>query len=76
MDLYTHRPWLRARLAWASSKGTLFMFVSHGGQPHSMTRRVLLKLVADQHLRRMNSEAVVPRALRKLRASEPTAVPA
>ena len=34
------------------------------------------KLVADQHLRRVDSEAVVPRAMRKLRAAEPMAVPA
>ena len=39
VDIYSHGEWLRAKLTWASGNGALFMFVSHGGQPHTMTRR-------------------------------------
>ena len=38
VDLHSHKRWLRAQLIWASTRGTLFMFVSRGGRAHSMTR--------------------------------------
>jgi len=63
VDLYVRMNWRRARLAWLSGKGTLFMFVSHGGLAHSMTRRSLERLIRDHMLRPVPSEAVVPRAL-------------
>jgi hypothetical protein len=66
VDLHARQQWRRARLKWASDKRTLFLFVSHGGQPHSMTRRSLQKLVKDRLLRMVDSEAVVPRALERL----------
>ncbi len=72
VDLYSKRRWLRARLIWASSKGTLFMFVSHGGQPHSMTRRSCERLVRDRLLRPVERAGVVSRAINTLR-SEPAA---
>ncbi|MEJ8840422.1 DUF1631 family protein [Ramlibacter sp. AN1133] len=68
VDLQARHHWRRAHLKWASDKRTLFLFVSHGGQPHSMTRRSLHKLVKDRLVRLVDSEAVVPRALAQLGA--------
>lgn len=72
VDLFSRQQWRRAKLVWAADKGTLFMFVSHGGQPHSMTRRSLQRLVRDHLVRAVESEGVVPRALERLgQASAP-----
>ena len=68
VDLYARQQWRRAHLKWASDRRTLFLFVSHSGQPHSMTRRSLQKLVKERLLRPVDSEAVVPRALEQLAA--------
>ena len=54
---------LRAQLTWASGKRTLFMFVSHGGQPHSMTKRSLQRLVMNRLVRMVDSHEVVQQAL-------------
>jgi hypothetical protein len=72
VDLHARHQWRRAHLKWASEKRTLFLFVSHGGQPHSMTRRSLQKLMKERLVRLVDSEAVVPRALDQL-AEEPVA---
>lgn len=63
VDLYSKHQWLRAQLIWASTKATLFMFLSHGGQPHSMTKRSCEKLIMQRWLRPVNSQAVVGHAL-------------
>ncbi len=63
VDLYSRHRWLRAQLIWASTKATLFMFLSHGGQPHSMTRRSCEKLIMQRWLRPVDSHAVVAQAL-------------
>ncbi len=63
VDLYSRRQWLRAQLVWASSKATLFMFVSHGGQPHSMTRRICERLIRDRFLRPVQPQGVLAKAL-------------
>ena len=63
VDMYSRRRWLRAQLIWASSKGTLFMFVSHGGQPHSMTQRSGKRLIRENLLRPVESHGVVAQAL-------------
>ncbi len=63
VDLYSKHQWLRAQLVWASTKATLFMFLSHGGQPHSMTRRSCEKLIMQRWLRPVGSHAVVAQAL-------------
>jgi hypothetical protein len=39
------------------------MFVSHGGQPHSMTKRSLQQLVVKHLLRPVDSSEVVQQAL-------------
>jgi hypothetical protein len=66
VDLFSKQSWHRAQLIWAAAKGTLFMFTSHGGQPHSMTRRSLQRLVRDRLLRPVEGEAVVPRAIDRI----------
>lgn len=66
VDLYSRQQWRRAKLVWAAERRTLFMFVSHPGQPHSMTRRSLQRLVQQQLLRRVESGGVVPRALEQM----------
>lgn len=63
VDLYSKRSWLRAQLIWASNRGTLFMFVSHGGQPHSMTKRSCERLIRDKLLRPVETHGVVAQAL-------------
>jgi Protein of unknown function (DUF1631) len=69
VDLYSRRRWLRAQLTWASTKGTLFMFVSHGGQPHSMTKRSCERLIASRLLRPVKSHGVVSHALQAVAAN-------
>ena len=66
VDLYSRRQWLRAQLVWASTKGTLFMFVSHGGQPHSMTKRSCERLIRERLLRPVETHGVVAQALDQL----------
>jgi hypothetical protein len=66
VDMYAKQQWRRAQLVWAAGKGTLFMFVSNGGQPHSMTKRILQRLVRERLVRPVDADAVVPRALREL----------
>ena len=63
VDLYSKRQWLRAQLVWASSRATLFMFISHGGRAHSMTKRSCEKLIAQRLLRPVDTHGVVAQAL-------------
>ena len=63
VDLYSRQRWLRAQLVWASSQATLFMFVSHGGQAHSMTRRSCERLIKARLLRPVETHGVVAQAL-------------
>ena len=63
VDLYSKHQWLRAQLVWASSKATLFMFISHGGRPHSMTQRSCEKLLAQRLLRPVDMQGVIAQAL-------------
>jgi hypothetical protein len=68
VDLYSKGRWLRAQLIWASTRGTLFMFQSHGGQPHSMTKRSCEKLIQQRHLRPVDAQDVIGHALDALTA--------
>ena len=73
VDLYVHGQWRRAQTSWVSDNGSLFMFVSRGGRPHSMTRRTCEKLLRKRHLRPVNTAAVVDQALQRLPQERPTA---
>ena len=66
IDLYSKRRWRRAQLIWASTRGTLFMFVSHGGEPHSMTKRICERLIRERFLRPVRMHGVVAQALKTL----------
>lgn len=66
VDLYSRQEWLRAQLTWASGNGALFMFVSHGGLAHSMTRRSLQRLVSDRLLRVVEGHEVVQHAIEQI----------
>jgi hypothetical protein len=66
VDLYSRQQWRRARLIWAAERGTLFMFVSHGGQPHCMSRRSIQRLARERLLRVLAGDGVVPRALERM----------
>ncbi len=66
VDLFSRQRWRRAQLVWASAKGTLFMFVSHGGRPHTMTRRSCERLIVHDLLRPVETHGVVARALSTL----------
>lgn len=66
VDLHSRGRWRRANLKWVNERATLFMFTSHGGQPHSMTRRSLERLIRERHLRPVEQGGVVPRALEEL----------
>lgn len=63
VDLYSKHEWLRAQLVWASTRATLFMFISHGGRPHSMTQRSCEKLIAQRLLRPVDTQGVIAQAL-------------
>jgi hypothetical protein len=76
VDLYSRRHWLRAKLVWASTKGTLFMFVSHGGQPHSMTRRSCERLLRERLLRPVEMHGAVSHAIDMLAHTQPEALAA
>lgn len=67
VNLYSRQRWLRAQLVWASARGTLFMFISRGGRPHSMTRRSCGRLIAHQWLRPVGAHGVVAHALASLK---------
>ncbi len=71
VDLYSKRNWHRAQLIWASARGTLFMFVSHGGRPHSMTKRICERLIANRYLRPVHAHEVVAHALGALEQEVP-----
>jgi hypothetical protein len=71
VDLYSKRSWHRAQLVWAGSRGTLFMFVSHGGRPHSMTKRICERLISERYLRPVQAHEVVAHALDALDQEAP-----
>jgi hypothetical protein len=66
VDLFSRQRWRRVQLVWASARGTLFMFVSHGGRAHSMTRRSCERLIVHDLLRPVETSGVVARALSTL----------
>jgi len=55
--------WARYQVTWASPHGTLFMFSSAAGKPHSMTRRLLGKMLQGGTLRMISGQALVDGAL-------------
>ncbi|WP_236903873.1 DUF1631 family protein [Comamonas serinivorans] len=50
-DLFSHGNWQRVQLVWCNDNRSLFMFRGRTGSPHSMTRRICLKLMQHDQLR-------------------------
>ncbi|WP_196863630.1 MULTISPECIES: DUF1631 family protein [unclassified Polaromonas] len=63
VDLLVDMQWLRAELTWVSPLGTLFMFTSQGGRKHSMTSRVLRKLLSLNLVKIVSQQGMVEGAL-------------
>lgn len=55
--------WGRYQVTWASPHGTLFMFARARGKPHSMTGRLLSKMLRGGTLRMISGQPVVEGAL-------------
>ena len=72
VELMVEDLWRRAQLTWASPHRTLFMFVSRGGEAHSMSRRTMerlrmqgrIRLVSDGHMVEHALDGVAVAALR------------
>lgn len=63
VEMMTGGGWSRYQVTWASPHGTLFMFADANGNSHSMTRRLLDKMVRSETLRIVSGQAVVDGAL-------------
>jgi hypothetical protein len=63
VDLFVDGGWARYQLTWSSPHGTLFMFTANAGKTHSMTRRLLDKMLQAGTLRMVSGQAVVDGAL-------------
>lgn len=55
--------WSRTRLGWISPQRTMYLFTSAQGKTQSMTRRVLMHLMASDELRLLSARSVVDGAL-------------
>jgi hypothetical protein len=63
LEMLTPDGWQRFQVTWASPHGTLFMFTGKSGEPQSMTRRLLSKLLQGGTLKLISGQAVVDGAL-------------
>lgn len=63
VELMVGGVWLRAQLTWASPHKTLFMFVSHGGLAHSMSRRTMDRLRMRGSIRVVSDGRLIDNAL-------------
>ncbi|MEJ6022408.1 DUF1631 family protein [Ramlibacter sp. PS4R-6] len=63
VEMMTGNGWQRVQVTWASPHGTLFMFTGQGGQPQSMTRRLLAKMLKSGTLKTISGQAMVEGAL-------------
>lgn len=62
VELEVQGQWSRLQLIWVNDQGTLCLFAGPSGSNHSMTRRMLDRLLAEGRLRRMAQGSVVERA--------------
>jgi hypothetical protein len=63
VEMLTGQGWQRFQVTWASPHGTLFMFTGKGGEPQSMTRRLLAKMLQGGTLKLISAQALVDGAL-------------
>jgi len=62
VELATGGQWARLQLNWINDPGTLYLFAGPGGSNHSMTRRMLERLLDEDRLRLLAAGGVVERA--------------
>jgi len=63
VEMFVDGGWGRYQVTWASPHGTLFMFAGARGKPHSMTGRLLSKMLKGGTLRMISDQPVVEGAL-------------
>jgi hypothetical protein len=63
VEMLAPQGWQRFQVTWASPHGLLFMFTGQGGQPQSMTRRLLSKMLQGGTLKLISGRALVEGAL-------------
>ena len=63
VELMVDQLWRRVQLTWVSPHRTLFMFVSRGGEAHSMSRRTMERLRMQNKIRFVSDGHVVENAL-------------
>lgn len=68
IELTTNNRTVRTQLTWVSPHNTLFLFTAIDASTQSMTRRMLDKLYAEGHVRRIDDQRVVARALGAVQA--------
>jgi hypothetical protein len=69
IELRTEGVWVRAQLTWASPHGTLFMFTSAAGAAHSMSRRIMERLMVEGAMRIVSAGQLVDQALDQVAAA-------
>ncbi|HEY8050365.1 MAG TPA: DUF1631 family protein [Ramlibacter sp.] len=62
-EMITASGWERFQVTWASPHGTLFIFTGKSGEPQSMTRQLLSKLLETGAMKLVSGQAVVDGAL-------------
>ncbi|MFM2274688.1 MAG: hypothetical protein RL211_560 [Pseudomonadota bacterium] len=63
VELLLNDTWVRARLTWCSPHRTLFMFISGAGLAHSMSRRTMERLGAQNRIRVVSRGDLIDNAL-------------
>lgn len=63
VELLLNDDWVRAQLTWCSPHRTLFMFISGAGLAHSMSRRTMERLGAQNRIRLVSSGDLIDNAL-------------
>jgi hypothetical protein len=63
VEFYHDGQWTRVQLAWASPEGTMYMFQGRDAATHSMTRRLLEKLMREGVVIEITDPGVVEGAL-------------
>ena len=58
VDLMSESQWVRAQVKHAGDGGGVFMLVSSGNKPHTMTRRICARLIKSGQLRPPGSPPV------------------
>ena len=69
VELLSDLRWLRAQLSWISPQNTLFMFTSEGGRSHSITLRLLSRLLNLSLVKIVNQQNVLDGALNNVTAT-------